>query len=197
MSNAVSAQVVRFVRRRAGHGALEAMLRLACETRPVPELENLESWSTWGQVRALLVAAGTVLGGSEVLREVAADWVRVEDSSGPLVSVLRSLGSPQEVIRIMDVIASRFSTAVHMEAVEVHDWSGVVTAESVAPHHRYRELCDFTAGLLSIPPMLFGLAAATVEEVECEVRGDERCRYAITWAPTDGDVSVEYLSGEL
>jgi diguanylate cyclase (GGDEF)-like protein len=35
--------------------------------------------------------------------------------------------------------------------------------------------------LLSQPPVLFGLPPAQVEETNCEIRGDECCRYEVTW----------------
>ena len=42
-------------------------------------------------------------------------------------------------------------------------------------------LCDWTGGLLSQPPALFGLPPADVEETSCQSRGDEECIYEIAW----------------
>ena len=138
-----------------------------------------------------------ILGGSSVLREVAHCWVR-DDTTGEVVSLLQSLGSASEVLRFVAEAAAKFSPVVRMEPVEVHEGSGVVTSELVPGFERYVELCDYTAGLLSIGPMLFGLDAALVEEEQCQLRGDDRCVYRVTWDGTCSDETTEeFLRSEL
>src|SRR5205823_1034615 len=57
----------------------------------------------------------------------------------------------------------------------------VVRAQARDGYRRHRHLCDWTRGLLSQPPALFGLPPARVEESSCEPRGDDHCLYAVTW----------------
>ena len=138
------------------------------------------AWSSWAEGRRLLESCAEILGGSSVLREVAHCWVR-DDTTGEIISLLQSLGSPSEVLRLIAEAAAKFSPVVRMQPIEVDEQSGVVTAEAVPGFERYVELCDYTAGLLSIGPMLFGLDAAQVVEEQCQLRGDERCVYRVTW----------------
>jgi len=198
MSNAVTAQLVRFVDRRAGEAGVARLLELAGETRPIFQLEDLTGWSSWDQGRALLEAAGEVLGGTHLLREVAHEWVRV-DAPGEVVSLLQSLGSPAEILRCIAAIAAKFSTVVAMEPVEVGADFGVVRAEEVPGYPRYQALCDYTAGLLAICSMLFGLAPAQVEEESCQLRGDPHCVYRVRWSVTSAtqESVAEFLRSEL
>ncbi|MDQ1375468.1 MAG: hypothetical protein QOJ09_2806 [Actinomycetota bacterium] len=199
VSNGMCGQVLRFVGRRAGPSGIQRVRELAGETRTVAELEDLSAWTSWDRAKALLEAASSVLGGSHVLREVATDWVRSVDSSGEVVSLRKALGSAEEILRLIEVIALKFCSVVRMEPVEVHESWGVVTADSVPEFPRYQEFCDFTAGLLSVGPILFGHPPALVEETECELRGDSRCRYRVEWTAKSNDPAVEseYLRQEL
>ena len=43
-------------------------------------------------------------------------------------------------------------------------------------HHRH--LCSWRIGLLSTPPMLFGLPPAVVSHPSCALRGDDECAFA-------------------
>jgi diguanylate cyclase (GGDEF)-like protein len=57
----------------------------------------------------------------------------------------------------------------------------VVRATARPGFRRHRHLCDWTRGLFSQPPVLFGLPPANVEETCCELRGDDCCEYSVTW----------------
>jgi diguanylate cyclase (GGDEF)-like protein/putative nucleotidyltransferase with HDIG domain len=48
-------------------------------------------------------------------------------------------------------------------------------------------MCDWTRGLLSQPPALFGAPPAHVEESTCQARGDDCCCYTATW---DADLAT-------
>ena len=41
--------------------------------------------------------------------------------------------------------------------------------------------CEWTAGLLSSTPILFGLPLARAVETECQARGDAHCSYTLSW----------------
>jgi len=46
--------------------------------------------------------------------------------------------------------------------------------------------CDYTGGMLSQAPVVFGLPAARVRHVACQSRGAEQCVYELTWQAPDG-----------
>ena len=75
---------------------LERVLQVAGETRTVAELSDASAWSSYTQFRALLEAAGEVLGGADTLFEVGRhiyDSIQSPDFSEAVVA----LGSPVAV----------------------------------------------------------------------------------------------------
>src|SRR6185437_7139662 len=56
------------------------------------------------------------------------------------------------------------------------------------------EHCAWTSGLLTCPPVLFGLTPGVVEHEECQAMGAERCVYRVTWEPT---LSAPDASGQV
>ena len=98
----------------------------------------------------------------------------------PVATMLRSLGSPEAVYEQLTVAVSKFSTTTDLHP-EVEPGHAVVSARSRSGFPRHPLMCDWTRGLLSQPPALFGAPPAHVEESLCQARGDECCRYTITW----------------
>jgi diguanylate cyclase (GGDEF)-like protein len=188
-----------------GHGGDDAVRRaLELAGRDPADAEQLADpacWISYWDGKALLEAGARVLGGSDVLRTAGRYYAREEDTSG-ISSLMRALGSPAEVFRLVSAAAPRYCTVVDMDAVDVGDRHATVEASNLEGFPRYRELCDLMAGILSIGPMLFGYEIAHVVERECQVRGDARCLYHVEWttAGDDGeDVArrVRYLEDEL
>ena len=68
-----------------------------------------------------------------------------------------------------------------MAPAEVSARSTVIEARNRLGIARHPQLCDYTRGMLSQPPMLFGLPPATVEESSCAARGDDVCLYTVSW----------------
>ena len=135
ISNAIAKQALALVDAQRGPAGVAQALELAGEVRSRQELEDLMGWSSWAEGRRLLESCAEVLGGSSVLREVAHCWVR-DDTTGEIISLLQSLGSPSEVLRLIAEAAAKFSPVVRMQPIEVDEQSGVVTAEAVPGFER-------------------------------------------------------------
>jgi diguanylate cyclase (GGDEF)-like protein len=78
---------------------------------------------------------------------------------------------------------SRFSTNSTVEALEIGNGTALVSYR-LHPGHVPDVLdCQYTEGLLSLVPEVFGLPPATVQHTECQVRGAPACLYRLRWRP--------------
>jgi diguanylate cyclase (GGDEF)-like protein len=180
ISGAVTNVIVRRVRSQGGDEAVARALGLAGETRPVTELEDPRSWSTHDQTIALLAAAGRVTRDPDIGRSVGEDILRQHDGT-EVANLLRSLGSPGELLRNVTAAAAKFTTVSTLESLEVGDAHAVVRAHTRPGFVRHPYLCQFTKGLLSQVPVLFGLVPAVVTETECQAQGGRFCLYSVAW----------------
>ena len=174
-------------------GALDDVLARAGETRGVEVLADESSWSSYDQLRALLEAAAAELGGVSHLTVVAAS--AMESVSSPeFTAALQDLGSPSVLYASIADASATLSTLLEMTAEELGPSEWILTNRFPDGFEAFPEYCAFGSGLISVPPMLFGLPPAEVVEEECQARGAPACRYRVSWTP-QGDESrrCEYL----
>jgi diguanylate cyclase (GGDEF)-like protein len=195
------ALLVRMVRDLAGDAGVRAMLDVAGERRSIAVLEDVTVWSPYESVIRLFVAGSQATGESELGRLVG-EQMLLQYRGTEVAALLRSLGSPGEVLRNVAESATKFSTATALEAVEIADESAIVEAWAVEGLERHRVMCDYTAGVLSEAPVLFGMEPAEVTEENCQARGDRRCRYVVRWdassAPeASADRRIAFLEEQL
>ncbi|MBI2710738.1 MAG: EAL domain-containing protein [Actinobacteria bacterium] len=181
-SNLVSGQVVRYVAHFHGDAGVERLLAAAGDLPPRDVLEDPREWLTYDETKRLFEAAADMLGGAEGLRAAAA---YLSEADLAQASAFQSLGSPAEILRLIAETAAKYATVIDMEAVEISDDHGIVSAVSVPGFPRYELLCAVTRGILGQGAELFGMPPSIVVEEQCEVRGDERCLFRVTW---DSDV---------
>ncbi len=118
-----------------------------------------------------------------------------------VLALLRSMGSPAELIRVYPAISAKQSTVTISEVVEVGDTFGLIGV--VTPNYERDPLfCGYTLGALSQFPVLFGMEEASVAEVECQTRGDPRCLIRIEWDPKSAakaglEHEVEFLREQI
>jgi diguanylate cyclase (GGDEF)-like protein len=202
VSGSITSVVVRYVRRVAGDGGVQRMLEVAAEPRSAAEIEDTTGWSSYEAAVELFAGAAAVTGDGDVARRCGEEMLRQHEGS-EVAALLRSLGSPGEVLRNVALAAAKFSTATSMEAVEADDDHAVITAWAAAGLRRDPVLCAFTAGLVSQAPVLFGMDPAVVIETQCQDRGDERCVFEVRWDPSsspevaDPARRVAYLEAQL
>jgi diguanylate cyclase (GGDEF)-like protein len=191
LANAVTGAMIAHVKQVGGERMLEQVLEVAGENRSVAELQDANGWSSHEQALTLFGAAAEVLGdplvgwkaGEQVLRAYAGT---------EMVALLRSLGSPAEMIRLYPQLSAKQSTVTRTEIIEVDNDHALLSVTTTPPIERSKLFCDYIGGAMSQFPVLFGMDPAEVVEVECQTRGDPRCLVRVSWDPSSSlHVSLE------
>lgn len=178
--------LVDYFRAHGRPGALEHVLTRAGESRGVDALVDESRWSSYGQLRALLEAAAQELGGASHLTVVAA--CAMESVSSPeFTAALQDLGSPTVLYASIADASATLTTIIDMTAEEVGPSEWLLTNRFKDGFEAFPEYCAFGSGLISVPPVLFGMPPAEVVEEECQARGAPACRYRVSWAPQDDE----------
>ena len=199
ISGSMTGVTIRYVRNAFGDDGVRRLLDLAGERRPVEVLEEPGSWTSYRHMLRLFEAAVEVTGDPEVARRIGAETLRQYEGT-EVAHLLRSLGSPGELLRNIATTGAKFSTVTRFDAVEVHEERAVVEATGDAAHGRHPSMCDFTRGLLSQASVLFGLPPALVEEPSCQARGARACRYEVSWSRAEQvaeTARVEFLESQV
>ncbi|MEA2409848.1 MAG: hypothetical protein QOC77_409 [Thermoleophilaceae bacterium] len=162
-------------------------------------LDDPSNWIWQQEAIDLLTAASEVLDDPEIGLHVGEQTVR-QHAGTPVATMLRALGSPEAVYEQLAVAVSKFSTTTDL-VPEVEAGKATVRARSRSGFPRHPLLCDWTRGLLSQPPVLFGAPPARVEESSCQARGGDCCCYTVTWdaemATADPQALVTALETQL
>ncbi|MEY2463373.1 MAG: hypothetical protein QOH64_1511 [Acidimicrobiaceae bacterium] len=179
-SNLTLALTIGYVRARLGDEGVTDLLRIAGETRSLAELSNEGRWSTQEQKMALFTAAAELLDDPEVARRIG-ETVLDQQTGAAVRLMLRAVGSPAALCRSVAKAGSKFSTNYTCEAVSVGRNEAVISNRLHEGYQPQQMDCDYTAGLLSLIPGIFGLPMATVSHEECQVRGAPACIYHLRW----------------
>ncbi|MHB8263230.1 MAG: hypothetical protein ACYDGY_05720, partial [Acidimicrobiales bacterium] len=180
VSGAVTSVIIRYVRNVCGNVGLTRMLQLANEYRPIEVIEDPITWSSYRETIALMSAAAQVCVDNDISRHFGEEMLRQYDGTD-VANLLRSLGSPAEVLKNVTAATAKFFTVSSLEALEVGNAHAIVRATGRSGYPRDIMLCDFTKGLLSQVPVLFGLVPAVITESECAARGGRFCLYSVGW----------------
>jgi diguanylate cyclase (GGDEF)-like protein len=176
----LSSVLVRRVRRLCGENGLDKLLEVSGSKRTVAYLDEITNWISHDEAMALFAAAVEVTGEEQIARQVGEETL-AQHAGTPVATLMRSLGSPEEIYRQIAKAGSKFSTVSELEAVEVGPGRAVIRERECEGFERTKAHCDWAQGLMSQPTVLFGLPAAIVTESECQAEGAEACVYAITW----------------
>ncbi len=179
--------ILRLIRSGGGEAAVTELLELAQVKRERAYLENVDNWVSLDEASALL-AAGVRQTGDELFARHVGEHTLRQHAGTQVATVLRSLGSTEAVLKTIAQTAARLSTVTKMDILEAGPGHAVVRALAREGFTRGRLHCDWTTGLLSGTPILFGLPLARIEETECQARGDEQCLYTISW---DAELAAE------
>jgi diguanylate cyclase (GGDEF)-like protein len=179
-SNLTLALTIGYVRAQGGPDAVDRLLELAGETRPLSVLEDETGWSTQAQKVSLLQAAAAVLDDPLASRRIG-ETVLAQRTAASLKLLLRTLGTPAALFKSVAKAAAKFSTNYTCEAVSVGRREAVISNRLHEGYDPQALDCAYTAGLLSTIPAVFGLPLATVEHEACQVRGAPACVYHLRW----------------
>ena len=177
------------VHRSAGDDGVSQVLGAAGEERSVADLERPDGWSSYAQGLALFRAAARVLADPDIGRKAGLEVFR-RYAGTEVLALLRSIGSPAEMIRAYPGISAKQSTITCADVVEVGESHGLISVTTTIK--RDSLFCGYTVGALSQFPVLFGMEPAEVDELECMTRGDQRCLIRVRWDPTSSvEASLE------
>ena len=192
-SCAVTATVLARVRKVAGDEGLARLLEDAGSTRTAEYLADVGNWVTFDEAIALWEAGERITHDPSFARHVGEDGMKVLGGSAT-ATVMRSLGSPEEFLRRVNVSAQRYSVVAELATLEVRPGYAEVRAVAAEGFTRHRQHCEWTHGILACCTALFGLQPARVEHSACQALGAEDCRYYLTWdsqGGTTGDDSEQ------
>ncbi len=190
ISCSMTSVLLRLIRSEGGEDAVAELLCRAASAHDAAYLENVDNWISHEEACALLEASVTISGDATFARRVGQEAVGQHAGKG-VATLLRSLGSVQAVLQAVAQTAAKLSTATEMDALEVAPGRAVVKAAARQGFNRVAVNCDWTTGLLSGTPMLFGLPCANVQERECQARGGAACVYTVTWDAEEAAVAAD------
>jgi diguanylate cyclase (GGDEF)-like protein len=176
----LSSVLVRRVRRLCGENGLTKLLELSGSKHTVAYLDEITNWISHEEAMALFAAAVEVTGEEQIARQVGEETL-AQHAGTPVATLMRSLGSPDEIYRQIAKAGSKFSAVSKLETVEVGPGRAVIREQEREGFERTKAHCDWAQGLMSQPTVLFGLPPATVTESECQAEGADACVYEITW----------------
>jgi diguanylate cyclase (GGDEF)-like protein len=189
-SCSMSAVLVARVREFGGDDAVAELLRVAGSQRSVQYLTDIANWISFDEAVSLWRAGAEVTHHPEFSRAVGEDAVRYLNAS-PVATVLRQLGSLEAVYGHVATTASKYSTATVMEAVDCGPGFAEIHATAISGLPRDARHCAWTQGMLTQPPILFGLPPAVVHHERCAAYGAPRCEYRVTWPVGDEIVETD------
>ena len=149
-------------------------------------MPDIVNWISYDEAIAGFRAGARVTHDPQFARSVDEDAVR--RLSGSAVSaLLRSLGGPEHIYRQIATTSSKYSVVGRVDIVDVGPGFAEIVAVQAENFPRDPDVCSWTRGLLTQPPVLFGLPPATVEHIECAAFGAEHCFYHVRWAVDEAE----------
>ena len=148
--------------------------------RSAADLEDTGNWISEREMNELWERAELISGDPEFARHAGEEGLDRLGSSTTL-TVLRGLGSPEELFSHIEMATRRFNSVAAMEPVEVSNGFAEVRATAEPGFDRHLAHCEWTRGMLSQAPTLFGFPAATVEHPSCICLGAPACLYRVAW----------------
>jgi diguanylate cyclase (GGDEF)-like protein len=176
----LTSTLLKRVRANLGDEGVREVVQSSGVSHTPEHLEQVDNWISYADAVLLFEAAVEITADEQIGWRVGQDAVR-QHAGTAVATLLRSLGSPERIYEQIALTATKFSTVTDMTPTEVAPGRAVIRARNRLGTARHPQLCDYTRGMLSQPPILFGLPAATVEESSCAARGDDVCLYTVSW----------------
>jgi diguanylate cyclase (GGDEF)-like protein/putative nucleotidyltransferase with HDIG domain len=194
-SGMTSALLLEYVERAGGHDAVASVLRRCGLEGAEAELRDENAWFSWETKIALFEATAAVLDKPEFLTELAV-FALDANIGGGLKVALRTLGSPQFVVRNIVRANARFNRSHVLELLELDGGHARLRFAEIGGGGRSHRLdCEYTAVMVALIPMLFGLPPAQVTHSECAAEGAEACILDLRWTEHAGIVRRMALTG--
>jgi diguanylate cyclase (GGDEF)-like protein len=181
-SGVITGYLIAFLRAQTGD-ALSRVFALAGDTRAPESLVADTTWSTYAQVRRLLEATASLLGGPEVLVRAGAAFVV---SNAEFAALVQSMGGPDTLMANIAQMSEHTAPALGLATEEIAPGEWIADLRFRDGFEPFAEYCHFCRGMLASGTMAFGLPPADVVEEACQRQGAPACRFRVRWTPTDG-----------
>jgi diguanylate cyclase (GGDEF)-like protein len=179
-SGLTSRLILAYVEREAGGQAVKAMLERADLAHAEAQLRDENHWFSYETKLELWRAAEQVLEDPHVAEHVGGSVLELSVAMG-LKRTLRALGTAGLVYGNIARANAKFNWAHRLEVL-AHDSTWVrmrYTDLAGVGYHRYD--CEYTKGLLTTVPNLFGMPRAHVTHSVCGASGGPCCEFDVRW----------------
>lgn len=170
---------------RLGPASVATILATAGEHENADALAMPSVWISYDRFRRFLQVAGKALGGIDQLRELDITAMAPDAVTESADRVLHTLGSPEKIYASLQRANGLITSVVRVESTKVGPGEWWCTRSLDPGFEPFPELCAFLDGVNAIPPTLFGMPRAQVEEVACQCAGAPACEVRIRWAQGD------------
>jgi diguanylate cyclase (GGDEF)-like protein len=168
------------LRERGGEAAVEQAIRESGTRKDRAELEAGQSWLSFNEAIGLLEAGARICADPHFARHVGEGAIPMLKGS-PLPQMLRDLGSLEEVYRQITATSGKMNRVAYSEARAVGPGYAEIVIRARPGFPRARQHCEWTRGLLTQPPIAYGLPPAIVEHEQCAAQGAPCCVYRVLW----------------
>jgi diguanylate cyclase (GGDEF)-like protein len=179
-SGVTTAGLLTYVGLRGGPEAVARLVERSGVPATADELADQSRWFSHDTRIRLFQAAAEVFDDPRIMFDVGAAALQNKVAYS-LVLVLRALGTPRQVFRRLPRTAAKFTTVQTMETLETTATSATIAIRLREGYPHSSLDCDYTQGLLSMVPEIFGLPAGAVASAECQVGDGRSCVYRVTW----------------
>jgi len=168
------------VEREAGRSGVEALLDRCGLAAEEDRLRDPTLWFDFGTKVALFEATGAILRQRDPAWRIGQAAIELQDLTGVKVAV-RAFGTPRLAYGALPGVNGRFTRAHSLELLELGDDSARFCYSDVTGVGYHPIDCQYTAGLLSCVPTMFGGLPAHVRHPTCALRGAPSCVYEVIW----------------
>jgi diguanylate cyclase (GGDEF)-like protein/putative nucleotidyltransferase with HDIG domain len=179
-SGLTSRLILSYVEREAGRPGVEALLNRCGLTAEEARLRDPTFWFDFETKIALFEAAGAVLGQADPAWRIGQAAIELQALTGIKIA-LRAFGTPRLAYGAAAGVNGRFTRTHRMELLALDDDSARFRYSDVAGVGYHPVDCQYTAGMLSCAPTMFGGLPADVRHPTCALRGASWCVYEVTW----------------
>jgi diguanylate cyclase (GGDEF)-like protein len=187
----ISAVVVRavlgYVERTLGEAAVDAVVDASGVGASAAELTDPQRWATRDEIVALATAAAAACRDGDFGRRIGEQIVRNHIVEGVAAFIARS-GTIAAAIPGLANSGTKMALSRRLDVVELEQGRAVIEARFADPADAHPIICGILPGYYPALPALFETSGAVVEST-CQCRGDDACRYEITWDPEPSEAT--------
>lgn len=172
--------ILDYVRREIGPEGVDRLLEVAGVKETKQELLDEDRWFSYELKHRLFDAAKTVLDDPRAPYHIGQRALEFKVGV-PLMLALRTIGSTKRAYQNVIAVAGKFTTTHSMEVIEISEERATVRYKDVRGVGIKRAEREYTMGLLSCVPELFGLPLARVKQVDYVNGEHPYYEYEVTW----------------